>query len=652
MTSPFDAAVRDERALTSALETADFAPALMTLVYLTGDFTLLDEVSPHIKGAWSFLESVPEPLKKKVRTRLVTALKEFAAEGAQLPPLPDPKSLRRMMSASVGAEVPEEYVPLFVEELRLGNVDTRALQWRSDPGSFRRDAFKVVIVGAGLSGVCAGIRLKEAGIPFVILERNTGVGGTWFENHYPGAGVDTPNQFYSYSFNPNPDWSRHFSLQNEIWKYIDDTVDKFDLRQHIRFGVEVTGANFDEAGARWHVSCRASDGEAEVLQCNVLITAAGHNVAATPSFQGLETFAGEKVHTAHWDHRVDLSGKRVAMIGTGASGMQVGPAVAGAVDNLTIFQRTPHWAMGNANYHRPTSDGQRWALKNIPLFNEWARFLVFWAASDGFHKTLHIDPNWHLPAQSLNSENHAMRENIIAYMRNELDGDEELLRKCTPDYPPYGKRLLRDNNWFKMLKRPNVDLVTDPISHITESGVVTKDGSEYKADVLVLATGFHASKLLWPMEIRGLGGTSIRDVWGDDDPRAYKGMTVPGFPNLFIVAGPNTILSHGGSAIFHTECQVTYILQAVREMVEKDVATIEVRENVYRDYNDIVDNKLQNMVWSHRGVTSWYKNKRNRVTMTSPWRLVDFWQITHAFDPNDFMLVTNADHDVSEQQPV
>ena len=652
MTSPFDAAVRDERALTSALETADFAPALMTLVYLTGDFTLLEEVSPHIKGAWSFLESVPEPLKNKVRTRLVTALKEFAAEGAQLPSLPDPRSLRRMMSASVGAEVPEEYVPLFVEELRLGNVDTRALQWRSDQGSFRRDAFKVVIVGAGLSGVCAGIRLKEAGIPFVILERNTGVGGTWFENHYPGAGVDTPNQFYSYSFNPNPDWSRHFSLQNEIWKYIDDTVDKFDLRQHIRFGVEVNGANFDEVGARWRVSCRTSNGEAETLECNVLITAAGHNVAATPSFQGLETFAGEKVHTAHWDHRVDLSGKRVAMIGTGASGMQVGPAVAGAVDNLTIFQRTPHWAMGNANYLRPTSDGQRWALKNIPLFNEWARFLVFWAASDGFHKTLHMDPNWHLPAQSLNSENHAMRENIIAYMRNELDGDEELLRKCTPDYPPYGKRLLRDNNWFKMLKRPNVDLVTDPISHITESGVVTKDGSEYKADVLVLATGFHASKLLWPMEIRGLGGTSIRDVWGDDDPRAYKGMTVPGFPNLFIVAGPNTILSHGGSAIFHTECQVTYILQAVREMVEKDVATIEVRENVYSDYNDIVDNKLQNMVWSHRGVTSWYKNKRNRVTMTSPWRLVDFWQITHEFDPNDFMLVTNAEHDVSEHQPV
>ncbi|NPT42835.1 NAD(P)-binding protein [Paraburkholderia sp. 1N] len=652
MTSPFDAAVRDERALTSALETADFAPALMTLVYLTGDFTLLEEVSPHIKGAWSFLESVPEPLKNKVRTRLVTALKEFAAEGAQLPSLPDPRSLRRMMSASVGAEVPEEYVPLFVEELRLGNVDTRALQWRSDPGSFRRDAFKVVIVGAGLSGVCAGIRLKEAGIPFVILERNTGVGGTWFENHYPGAGVDTPNQFYSYSFNPNPDWSRHFSRQNEIWKYIDDTVDKFDLRQHIRFGVEVNGANFDEAGARWRVSCRTSDGEAETLECNVLITAAGHNVAATPSFQGLETFAGERVHTAHWDHRVDLSGKRVAMIGTGASGMQVGPAVAGAVDNLTIFQRTPHWTMGNANYLRPTSDGQRWALKNIPLFNEWARFLVFWAASDGFHKTLHMDPNWHLPAQSLNSENHAMRENIIAYMRNELDGDEELLRKCTPDYPPYGKRLLRDNNWFKMLKRPNVDLVTDPISHITESGVVTKNGSEYKADVLVLATGFHASKLLWPMEIRGLGGTSIRDVWGDDDPRAYKGMTVPGFPNLFIVAGPNTILSHGGSAIFHTECQVTYILQAVREMVEKAVATIEVRENVYSDYNDIVDNKLQNMVWSHRGVTSWYKNKRNRVTMTSPWRLVDFWQITHEFDPNDFMLVTNAEHDVSEHQPV
>lgn len=326
------------------------------------------------------------------------------------------------------------------------------------------------------------------------------------------------------------------------------------------------------------------------------------------------------------------------MIGTGASGMQVGPEIAPQVEQLNIFQRTPHWAMGNSNYLRSTEEGQRWALRHIPLFSEWARFLLFWAASDGFHKTLHVDPNWEQPALSLNSENHAMRENIIAYIRQELDGDEELLKKCVPDYPPYGKRLLRDNNWFKMLKRPNVELVTDAIDEFTPTGVVTRAGDSYEADVLVLATGFHASKLLWPIDIVGRGGRSIRDAWGDDDPRAYKGMTVPGFPNMFVIAGPNTILSHGGSAIFHTECQVTYILQAVREMIERRLSYVEVKPEVYEAYTDLVDAKHKNMVWAHPGVTSWYKNAKNRVTMSSPWRLVDFWRLTHKFQADDFFL--------------
>lgn len=648
MESLFAKAVHDEQALKSALDTADIVPSLMTLVYLTGDSTLLDKAAPHIKGAWNFLEEIPEELKQQIRSDLAETLKKYATEDTPIPQTPNLETLRHMLSVSVGANVPPEYVGLFVEELRLDDVDTRALHWRTAPTLLARDDFKVVIIGAGLSGICAGVRLKEAGIPFVIIERNSGVGGTWFENDYPGAGVDTPNQFYSYSFNPNPDWSRYFSRQSEILKYINDTVDRFGLREYIRFNVEVTAANYDEANARWHVSCRSPEAESEELVCNVLMTAVGHNVPQTPKFEGLENFSGETVHTAHWDHSIDVTGKHVAMIGTGASGMQVGPTIAAKVDHLTIFQRSPHWAMSNANYHRDTTEGQKWALKHIPLFNEWARFLVFWAASDGFHKTLHMDPNWDQPANSLNKENHAMRENIIAYMRQELDGDEELMKKCTPDYPPYGKRLLRDNHWFKMLKRDNVDLIVDPISHISEKGVVTTDGVEYPVDVLVFATGFSASKLLWPIDIRGRNGVSIRDAWGEDDPRAYKGMTVPGFPNLFVLAGPNTILSHGGSAIFHSECQVTYILQAIREMIEKKLTSIEVREEVYSNYNDVVDEKLRNMVWSHRGVTSWYKNKRNRVTMTSPWRLVDFWAITREFVLDEFIAETEAESDIAD----
>ncbi|ANY17710.1 flavin-containing monooxygenase [Bordetella pseudohinzii] len=637
----FHAATRDEAALRAALEEADIVPAALVLVHLTGDLAILDEMTPHIQGGWNYMEKVPEPLRRRIRERLVAVLKEKAAD-PRLPALPPPDVLHRIMSASVGAQMPPEYVPLFIEELGLAQANTRALQWRRDPAPLGLADFRVLIAGAGLSGICAAVRLKQAGIPFVILERNETVGGTWHENTYPDCGVDTPSHFYSYSFNPNPEWSRYFAKRDEIQQYIEDTTDKFGLREHIRFGVSVQSARLDEESGLWLVHSVDRDGRAQAQACNVFITAVGHNVPATPSIEGLQDFRGDVVHTAKWDPAVKLDGRRVAMIGTGASGMQAGPALAPKVDKLTIFQRSPHWAMGNPNYHRAVADGQKWALRHIPYFNQWARFLIFWAASDSFHDSLFIDPDWDQPDISLNAKNHQMRENILAYMREQLGGDEALMRKCTPGYPPYGKRLLRDNHWFATLKRPNVELETDAIACVTADGILTRTGKLHEVDAIVMATGFHASKLLWPMEIIGRGGRSIRELWGDDDPRAYKGMSVPGFPNLFVLAGPNTILSHGGSAIFHSECQVTYILQAVREMVERNLRTLEVRREVHDRYNQQIDERHRNMVWAHPGVTSWYKNKHNRVTMTSPWRLVDFWSLTREFNPDDYLCTTAA----------
>lgn len=632
----FEAAISDEAVLRDALAEADIVPAALVLVHLTGDLSVLDEMAPYLQGGWNYMEQVPGTLRRQVRDRLVQALKQKALNPT-LPPLPRADVLQRIMSASVGAPVPAEYVPLFVEELRLTEADPRAPGWRADAAHRNPDSFRVIVVGAGLSGICAGVRLKQAGIPFVILERNETVGGTWYENDYPDCGVDTPSHFYSFSFNPNPDWSRYFAKRDEIQRYIEETTDKFGLREHIRFGVSVQAARLDEASGLWITHCVDRDGHAQVLAGNALITAVGHNVPATPQLEGLSDFRGDVLHTARWDTNVTLAGRKVAMIGTGASGMQAGPALAPIVDRLRVFQRTPHWAMGNPNYHREVAAGQKWALRHIPYFNQWARFLIFWAASDGFHDTLQVDPNWDQPSLSLNQKNHQMREAIIAYMREQLDGDEGLLGKCTPAYPPYGKRLLRDNHWFRMLRRPNVDLVTDSIARVTQTGIETRNGATYDVDAIVMATGFHASKLLWPMEIAGRGGRTIRELWGDDDPRAYKGMTVPGFPNLFVLAGPNTILSHGGSAIFHSECQVTYIMQALREMIDSNLRTLEVRRDVHDEYNRLVDEKHSTMVWAHPGVTSWYKNRHNRVTMTSPWRLVDFWAMTREFNPDDFI---------------
>jgi 4-hydroxyacetophenone monooxygenase len=628
----FETAVQDEAVLRAALADADIAPMLMVLAQLSGDLAILDEVAPHIQGAWSFMESVPEPLKQKVRDRLVAVLKDYAATGRKPPEDLPEDTLQRMMSAGVGQTVPVDYIPLLVEETRLGSEDARAVHLRRD--DVAAGDFKVIIIGAGFSGLCAGIRLQELGISFEILEKNPDVGGTWLENEYPGCAVDTPNHFYSYSFNQNEKWTRHFSRRDEILSYIGATADKYDLRRHIRFGVEVTEASFDEASERWQVTVA---GSGETISANAIISAVGQlNRPSIPPIAGIDRFQGPLFHTARWDKSVDLKGKRVAIIGTGASAMQTGPSIAPDVAGLLVFQRTRHWAANNPNYHKDVSAGNRWAIEHIPLFANWMRFQLFWAGSDGFHASLKMDPNWTQPESSLNEANHKMREMMIDHIRNELDGDEDLLAKVIPPYPPYGKRMLRDNYWYRMLKRPNVELVTEAIDHISENSIVTTDGTVHEVDVIIMATGFTASKMLWPMEIKGRGGRTIRGIWGDDDPRAYLGITVPGFPNLFLTYGPNTNLAHGGSIIFHSECQVRYIAQALREMIENGHATLEVRTAVHDEYNTVLDEACRGMVWAHPGVTSWYKNRHNRVTVTSPWTLLDYWKLTRHFVPSEY----------------
>jgi 4-hydroxyacetophenone monooxygenase len=632
-------AVRDEAALRAALADAEIAPLLMSLVQLTGDLPLMAEVAPHIHGPWSFLQDVPPALRQTVIDRLVAALRDHAASGRAAPPRPPAEVLQQMMSAGTGQVVPAEYIPLLLEEMSFGGEDTRSVQWHHPQPPAARAGFRVVVIGAGFGGLCAAIRLKQLGIPFELLEKNADVGGTWLENSYPGCAVDTPNHFYSYSFQVNNDWSRHFSRRDEILAYIREVVRVHGLREHIRFGVEVTEAALDPATGHWTVHWKDAQGGSGRSQCHALITAVGQlNRPAVPRIEGIETFGGPAFHTAQWDSSVSLAGKRVAMIGTGASGMQTGPSIAPEVAHLRVFQRTPHWAMNNPNYHLPVKPGHNWALRHIPYYSNWLRFQQFWASSDGFHASLHKDPAWTQPAVSLNATNHRMREMIVDYVRGELGGDEALLAKCIPSYPPYGKRMLRDNHWYRMLRRDNVSLETDPIARVEPGAIVMRDGTRHEADVIIFATGFQASKMLWPMTIRGRDGRTLREQWGDDDPRAYLGMTAPGYPNLFMLYGPNTNLAHGGSIIFHTECQVRYIMQALRTLIEDGLSSLEVRPEVCERYNQRLDEKAADMVWTHPGVTSWYKNARNRLTVTSPWRLLDYWAMTREFDPAEFML--------------
>ena len=631
------ALVSDRAALLKHLEHADTAPLLMVLVHLGGDPAWLERIAPHIKGPWSFHDETPDALRAELREALADVLADYAATGRPLPTEVPAHLLPRMLRSCTGQEVPREYYPMVDEEMDLAGTDPKTVHWRTVPEARRLAEFQVLVVGAGFSGVGMGIKLKEAGIPFTIIDKNADVGGTWYENTYPGIGVDTANHFYSYSFDNNNEWDHFFAKGDEIEAYIKRNTERASLRENIRFNQEVTSLKWDEKALVWHAEIRKADGSTCQLTANAVVSAVGMlNRPKVPPIKGLESFAGPKFHTARWDHSVDYKGKRVGMIGTGASGMQVGPAIQPFVENLTILQRSPHWAMLNPLYFETVTDAKKWVLNNIPFYTKWFRFQLFWSSSDTFHHNLKVDPNWPDQTHSLNAANAEVRKMLEAHIAEEVGHDPELIRKATPDYPPYGKRMLRDNHWYRMLTRPNVDLVTDMIDHVEPEGVVTEDGKLHPCDILVLATGFETRRMLWPMQVEGRGGATILERWGDEDPRAHLGITVPEFPNFFLIYGPNTNLAHGGSAVFQSECQVRYIMQGLRELVETGQDALEVRPEPFWDYQEKVDAAHRQLVWSHPGVTSWYKNGKGRVHAASPWRLVDYRNMTATFNPAEY----------------
>ena len=631
----------DLDAMRSALQDADTVTLLLVLVQFTGDRTWLERARPYIDGPLDYQHRLPEAFADEIRERALLVLSAHLESGDPPPQLPNGELLQDMMSVAAGESVSGDYRDLMFEELKpfAPDEDPRGMAWKSPPAPERLADFEVVVVGAGMSGLCAGVRLKQAGVRFTILEKNATVGGTWYENHYPGCGVDTPNHFYSYSFEPNHDWSHFFAKRDELWRYFEDVADRHDLRRHTEFGVEVIDARWDDSARLWHVRSRDAQGRETNRSCNALLTAVGVlNRPKPPAIPGLDDFAGPAFHTAQWDADFDWRGKRIAMIGTGASGQQVGPTLAPDVEKLTIFQRSPHWVVSNPNYFREVSDGKKWCLANLPFYARWYRFQLFWAFSDGLYTALQGDPDWPEPERSLNEVNERHRKFMERYLRSELQGRDDLIEKALPDYPPYGKRILIDNGWYRMLRRDNVELVTEDIERIVPEGIRTRGGVVHEVDALIFATGFYAERMLWPMRIEGRDGLDLARVWPEQDAKAYLGATVPGFPNLFILMGPNTGLAHGGNQIFMTECQVRYVMRALRILLEQGHQSMEVRESVYENYNAEVDSMHERMVWTHPGVTNWYRNDAGRVFAISPWRLVDFWRMTSDLDPSDYVF--------------
>jgi len=642
---PFHTPARERRLsatdeeLRDALESAHLPTLIMTLVHLTGDRSLLrDDLRPAGPSISDASAGLNEAQQKEIRERAFSLLREFRDGGGILPEPPSENDVANMLSFCVGQEVPPEYLPLMLEELGLETHDASYFEWRRPVSPEQLDGFKVLIIGAGMSGICAAIRLSQAGIPFEIIERNDGVGGTWQQHRYPGCRVDVPNRFYAYSFEPNHEWSGYFSEAAELRAYFERCADRYGISDKIRLSTEVLGADFDDETGRWTVQTRSSNGAEGEIEANIVISAVGiFNRPTLPSFPGIESFQGEILHTSSWDDSLPIEGQRIAVIGTGATGVQLIPALSDLGAEVHVFQRTPHWIIPNPNYFEKVPTGEQWLLGHLPFYAEWSRIRFMWLASDGFYPAVQVDPDWHDPDVSLNAQNEMFRNVMINYMQSELAGDEELIEKCTPDYPAFGKRIIIDSGWFRTLRQENVHLISNEIDRIEPQGIVTQDGQLHTVDAIVFATGFQANRFLVPMSITARG-QDLREQWGDE-PRAHVGgVAVPGYPNFFCLYGPNTNPAHGGSIIFQTECEVRYAFALIRELVESGARSIECKPEAHESFSKKTASHLARTVWSHPKVNSYYLNASRNDTVNSPFRLIDFWEMTREPNLDDYAL--------------
>lgn len=536
---------------------------------------------------------------------------------------PSDAVLQAAMNLCTGEMVPPEYAPMAREQMAIGPV--------VKPKPLNPPAgFNVVIIGAGVTGVFAGLMLDQLGLSsYTIYDKNPMPGGTWWLNQYPGCRVDTPSLLYSYSFAMDRGWPEHFSHQPDLLKYVNDIAEGHRFGERLQCNTSVETMTWNDATAKWDLDIVRGDGKKERVSTNFVIGATGLlRVPQMPPIAGIEDFKGPWFHSTAWRKDIDLKGKRIAIIGTGASANQIVPQIAKTADEVIIFQRTPHWMMSHPKYGKALSGDERDLIEQIPTYLSWFRFLQFWQNGDSILSAVRIDPAWPNQRRSVSAVNERLREEMMAYITAQIGDRPDLMQKVVPDYPPHGKRLLLDNGWYQALRRDNVRLIATPIKCITADGVLTGDGLE-KVDVIAYATGFDTNKIMWPIQINGRGGMNVRKEL-DEKLEAYHGTALAHCPNLLITWGPNGVPGHGGNGIFFAETQIHYITECLRAMFDNGWKKMEVREDALRKNVDAVQKELKQFVWSMPDISNWHKGKRDRVTSVTPKRLIDIWKDSKA----------------------
>jgi cation diffusion facilitator CzcD-associated flavoprotein CzcO len=633
-TSPTGPTRPDPVELRDNLRLADPAVLVAVLAQLSGDASVIDTYAPKISH-------IPDPPERAGVTDPDTAeaLVNAVIDALERPrstavPAADRDLFARLLPIALGSDVDDEQVDLLLEQ---GGFH------RSQPTLPRTvpipDTLNVAIVGAGIAGMSVALAAAAEGVSYEIFDRNEEVGGTWLTTTYPGIGVDTPSAYYSLSWEVNPDWSNYYPQGAEYQRYLVALADKYKLRERTRFRTEVDALWWDADRNQWQIHTDDADGRRDVSYASVVVTAAGYlNRPRWPDVKGRDTFAGISIHSAQWDSSLDLTGKKVAIIGAGCTAVQIVDACVDQVDHLTVFQRQPHWV---APRKRPTDEvpaHRRYLGRHLPYYANWNRLKSYWGTADNNYPVILQDPGWAKDHLSISAANDVLLQMCLEYIEQTFGKDTELAKKVTPDFAPYGKRIIRDpGGYYAALTRDHVDVEASEPAEVNAKGIATQDGRQIDLDVIIYATGYHLD-FLSTVDIRGRGGKKLTDEWGDS-PRAYRGGTVPGFPNLFTMSAPNYSPGHGAGANFSMEVLAHYIIECLQLMALRGATTMEVTQRAYEDYVAAIDAAMSRTVWCHTPTAhTYYRSGSGRVVVATPYRLVDVWHQHRAPIEDDFTL--------------
>lgn len=631
------AALLTEAEVAAAVATASMPPLVMVNYQFTGDRKWLsDRYRPkRPRGLEPRTDAgLSEEAQQEVREAAVTAITALQAGKQPAVGEVDGAEMAQLIGFFLGEDIDTGYGPMLGAELARRSHHQRSAP-PEEPVAVP-EGLRVAVIGLGLSGLAAVNMLQSMGIEnYTVFERSRDVGGVWGVNRYPGAGVDTPSHLYTFSF-AFQDWARHFELRDELHEYFLDVFDRLAVRDHVQFDNEVVRLDFDDETALWTVTTKDRTGATEQHIANIVLSTVGAlNKPKVPQLPGMETFSGPQFHSTDWPSDLDLRGKRVAIVGTGASAQQIGPAISPQAAQVTIYQRSPQWVAPFPQFRQAIPDAQRQLMASTPVYHAWTWIEQFWQFGDTLIHNLRIDPQWPHQDRSVNERNERHRHHFTRYIEDKLDGRTDLIAKAVPNYPPFGKRILLDNGWYEMLKRDNVDLVTRGAVAVDASGIIDSDGEHRDVDVIVWATGFEADHFLDSVDVYGEHGARLRDVWGVDDPHAYLGVSVPHFPNFFMFGGPHSFPG-SGSVMYVTEVQARYVRELLRKMFAENVTAISVRDEVNAEYNAVMDDLHTRTVWSHRGFSTYYRNSKGRVVYIMPFTNLEYWQRVQAAGLDDY----------------